>query len=148
MTFAPQLSPRPFDMFGSAIPVVALAILLRAGIIGLHHLEQIDYRRFAYLNFFALPVLGVIVLIIITPLFLTLKTEQRLRDAGMTVLMAVVINATLRIVDMIRTNGICDSRDFYEFENFCELIVMQSLFNIPFALIGTWVLLVLWLSDH
>lgn len=150
MTLAhPQLSPRPFAAIGRAIRVAVLAILLRAGIMGLHHLEQIDYRQFGNLNFFALPVLEVIVLVLVIALSLgTLRRETRFTNAAITVLQAMVINAALRIVDLIRTDEICNSQDFYKFEGFCELIVMQSFCNIPFAIVGILVLLVLWSDNH
>jgi len=113
--------------------------------VGLHHLEQFDYSQYGNLNFFTLPILEVIALLfVIAPSFLTLKRETRFRDAGITVLMAVIVNAALQIVDMVRTNEICNSEEFYRFEGFCELIVVQSYCNIPFAIIGLLVLLIWW----
>ena len=115
----------------------------------MHHLEQIDYRQFGILNLFALPALEVIVLVLVIALSLgTLRRETRFTNAAITVLMAMVINAALRIVDLIRTDEVCNSQDFYKFEGFCELIVMQSFCNIPFVIIGMLVLLVLWADNY
>lgn len=144
-----ELSQKPFITPGRAIRVAALAVALRAGIVGLHHLEQIDYRQYGNLNFFALPIFEVIaLLIVIVPSFLTLKRDTRFRDVGITVLMAVIINAALQIVDLVRTNGICNSEEFYKFEGFCELIVVQSFCNIPFVIIGLLVLLIWWPGSY
>lgn len=141
--------PKSFVTPGRAIRVAALAIALRAGVVGLHHLEQIDYSQYGNLNFFTLPILEIIALLfVITPSFLTLKRETRFRDAGITVLMAVIINAALQIVDLVKTNGICNSDEFYRFEGFCELIVVQSFCNIPFAVIGLLALLIWWPRSH
>ena len=141
--------PKSFVTPGRAIRVAALALALRAGVVGLHHLEQIDYSQYGNLNFFTLPILEVIaLLLVIAPSFVTLKRETRFRDAGITVLMAVIINAALRIVDLVRTNGICNSEEFYRFEGFCELIVVQSYCNIPFAIIGLLALLTWWPRSH
>ncbi len=137
--------PKPYSTLGRAIRVAALAALLRAGVVGLHQLEQIDYRRYTNLNFFALPVLELLVLLlVIVPSFWMLKRETQIRSLGIAMLMAVIINALLQIVDKIRAEEVCDGLDFYTFEKYCELIIMQSLCNIPFVLIGLVVLLIWW----
>jgi len=139
--------PKPYSMLGRAISVVALAALLRAGLVGLHQLEQIDYK-YASLNFFALPVLELLVLLlVIVPSFWMLKRETQIRNFGIAMLMAVIINAFLQIVDRIRVDETCDGLDFYTFEKYCELIIMQSFCNIPFVLIGLAVLLIWWPRD-
>lgn len=149
MTLTPQLSPKPIATMSRVFQVIALTILLRAGIIGLHQLEQIDYRQYSNLNFFALPVLELIVLLLaVTPAVVMLKIKTRFTTVAMTILMAVVINAVLQIYDMIRTLRICDSDAFYEFEGFCEGIVMQSFCNIPFVAFGSIVLLIYWLNQR
>lgn len=140
--------PKPYSMLGRAISVAALAALLRAGVVGLHQLEQIDYRRYTNLNFFALPVLELLVLLlVIVPSFWMLKRETQIRNFGIAMLMAVLINALLQIVDRISVDEICDGLDFYKFEKYCELIIMQSFCNIPFVLIGLAVLLIWWPRD-
>lgn len=149
MTLTPQLSPKPIATMSRVFQVIALTILLRAGIIGLHQLQQIDYRQYGNLNFFTLPVLEVIVLLLaVTPAVVMLKMKTRFTTVAMTILMAVVINAVLQIYDMIRTLQICDSDAFYEFEVFCEGIFMQSFCNIPFVAFGSIVLLIYWLNQH
>lgn len=149
MTLTPQLSPIPVATMSRVFQVIALTVLLRAGIIGLHQLEQIDYRRYSNLNFFALPVLEIVVLILaVTPALVMLRINTRFTTAATTILMAVVINAVLQIYDLIRTARLCDSDAFYEFEGFCELIIMQSFCNIPFVAFGAVVLLVFKIKQH
>lgn len=139
--------PKPYSTLGRAISVAALAALLRAGLVGLHQLVQIDYE-YASLNFFALPVLELLVLLlVIVPSFWMLKRETQIRNLGIAMLMAVIINALLQIVDWIRVDEVCDGLDFYTFEKYCESIIMQSFCNIPFVLIGLAVLLIWWPRD-
>jgi len=99
-------------------------------------------------NFFALPVLELLVLLlVIVPSFWMLKRETQIRNFGIAMLMAVIINALLQIVDRIRVDETCNGLDFYTFEKYCELIIMQSFCNIPFVLIGLAVLLIWWPRD-
>ena len=109
----------------------------------MHQLEKLDYRQYGNLNLFALPVLEIVaLLLIIGPSILLLKRETQITSLGTTLLMVVIINAVLQIVDMIRVGKICDGPDFSRFEDYCELIVMQSFCNVPFVIIGTFVLLI------
>lgn len=112
---------------------------------GLHQLEQINYQRFGNLYFFTLPVLELLVLLfIMVPSIVMLKREIRTRNLGIAMLMAVMINALLQIADTVRFEEICDGEDYYRFEGYCDLLIMQSFCNIPFVLIGLVVLLIWW----
>lgn len=109
----------------------------------MHQLEKLDYRQYGNLNLFALPVLELVaLLLIIGPSILLLKRETQITSLGTTLLMVVIINAVLQIVDMIRVSKICDGPDFSRFEDYCELIVIQSFCNVPFVIVGTFVLLI------
>ena len=137
-----QLQER-YPTLKRAIVIVALAVILRVAIVMLHRLEQLDYKEYSNWNFFTLPVLELTtLLLVIAPSAIFRRKRNKISDVGVTILPAVLINAILRIVELIRSGTICNGPDFYTYEKFCELIGMQSICNIPFVFIGA---LVLWI---
>ncbi len=137
-----QLQER-YPTLRRAIVIVALAVILRVAIVMLHGLEQLDYNRYSNWNFFSLPVLELTtLLLVIAPSATFLRKRDEISNVGVTILPAVLINAILRTVELIRSGTICNGPDFYKYEDFCELIIMQSFCNIPFVFIGALVLLI------
>lgn len=131
------------DTLKRAALVAAMTILLRLAIVGLSRHAGSPIWLVSVSGFFFLPALELLTLLLaIVPSMTLWEKRDAVTHIGMYMLLIVVINAILRIADLVRLNETCESLDFYQYETFCEEVVMQSFCNIPFALIGALVLLV------
>ena len=122
--------------------IAALAILLRAAVVALRS-EEILAGPYGAYAFFSLPALALLALLLaVVPRMPFWGKRDGITHVGIIMLMVVMINAFLRIVDLLRMNKTCEGPDFYKYESLCEGTFVESFCNIPFLLIGA---LVLWI---
>ena len=128
--------------FKLTILIAALAVLIRVGYVAVSGMEGGIFRN---ISFFSLPVLeSLSLLVLLVGAVLPQEKRAGIVSFGMTMMAAVAVNASLRIVDHVRIFETCEAEGFGGYESICEGVVMQNLCNGPFLLIAAVIAFWVW----